>query len=360
MSLFVDIEKRLGDFELKMSFEAENGVTALLGESGCGKSMTLKCIAGLEKPDRGRIVLDGEVLFDSEKKICVAPRKRGVGYLFQNYALFPNMTVRQNIACGARHRGGTKQEVDELIRLMRLEGLEDRKPSELSGGQQQRTALARILVSRPRVLLLDEPFSALDAHLRFALEGELRGVLKEFAGPVMLVSHDRDEVFRLSGKVALVQAGSVQRFGTKKEVFEDPGTVYGASLTGCKNIFAAEALGEGRVYVGSLSAELEIRTVDESRSADALAEPIAAPEYVGIRMHDVKLAEQTGVNVLECTVTDIVENPFSFTVFAVPVGGTENVGVELSKDGSAKKIGDKVFLELPKEKLLLLKEGIKG
>ena len=182
MSLIVDIHRDFGGFVLDAAFEAENGITCLLGSSGCGKSLTLKCIAGIEKPDRGHIELDGAVLFDSEKRINLPPQSRRVGYLFQNYALFPNMTVRQNILCGLnREKNRTEKErrLRDMLKLMQLDGLEERKPSQLSGGQQQRVALARILVNEPRMLMLDEPFSALDAHLRDSLKVELRDMLQE-------------------------------------------------------------------------------------------------------------------------------------------------------------------------------------
>ena len=191
MSLFVDIQKQLGAFRLDVRFTAENGVTCLLGASGCGKSMTLKCIAGIEKPDKGRIELDGRVLFDSEKHINLPPQQRRVGYLFQNYALFPNMSVRQNILCGLcreKNRAAKEHRADEMIALMQLEGLENHKPHQLSGGQQQRVALARILVSDPQLLLLDEPFSALDGHLRDALKIELRDLLHRFGREVLMVT----------------------------------------------------------------------------------------------------------------------------------------------------------------------------
>ena len=160
MSLLVEIEKQLGNFHLNVRFQAETETLALLGASGCGKSMTLKCIAGIMTPDRGRIVLNGRVLFDSEAGIDLPPQQRRVGYLFQNYALFPTMTVEKNILCGIR--SGSKAEknaaLTATLHRFRLEGLEKRYPAQLSGGQQQRVALARILCTRPEAILLDEPF----------------------------------------------------------------------------------------------------------------------------------------------------------------------------------------------------------
>ncbi|MCF0121206.1 MAG: sulfate/molybdate ABC transporter ATP-binding protein, partial [Oscillospiraceae bacterium] len=233
MALYVDIEKRLGAFRLSVKFETGNEVLALFGASGCGKSMTLKCIAGIETPDRGKIILDGRTLFDSEKRINLSPQKRRVGYLFQQYALFPNMTVRQNIAVGVRDKARRDEIVRSLIAAMSLEGTEEKRPAQLSGGQQQRVALARILANEPEVLMLDEPFSALDAHLRFRLEQQMSTVLRSFGKSVLLVSHDREEVYRLSDRIAIMHGGSIEKTGTKEEVFLAPGTRSGALLIGC-------------------------------------------------------------------------------------------------------------------------------
>ena len=190
MSLYVDIEKRLGAFRLQSKFEVADETLALLGVSGCGKSVTLKCIAGIMTPDRGRIVLNGRVLFDSEKRTDLTPQQRRVGYLFQQYALFPNMTVEQNILCGIREgsRSEKRALAAEKLRMFRLEGLEKKHPAQLSGGQQQRVALARILCSEPQAILLDEPFSALDSYLKWELE--LTELLGAFDGPILWVSHE--------------------------------------------------------------------------------------------------------------------------------------------------------------------------
>ena len=169
VALSVDIRKQLGDFHLEVQFDAGDETLALLGASGCGKSVTLKCVAGILTPDEGRITLDGVTLFDSAARIDLPPQRRHVGYLFQDYALFPNMTVRQNIAAGAKDRGRRRETAEALIRRFRLEDAADRKPRQLSGGQRQRAALARILASEPRAVLLDEPFSALDSYLQYQL-----------------------------------------------------------------------------------------------------------------------------------------------------------------------------------------------
>ena len=183
MSLQVDIKKRWKGFSLQVRFETGEGLLGILGASGCGKSMTLGCIAGIVRPDKGHIELNGRVLFDSEKKIDLPPQKRKVGYLFQQYALFPHMTVEQNIRAGAhaRPKNEREQAVREVLHAFRLEGLENNRPSQLSGGQQQRCALARILVGQPELVLLDEPFSALDAYLKWQVELELSDILKNLS-----------------------------------------------------------------------------------------------------------------------------------------------------------------------------------
>ena len=206
MSIYLDIEKRLGDFCLKVSLEAGNEVVSLLGASGCGKSMTLKCIAGIEKPDRGRIVVNDTVLFDSEKRINLPPQKRRVGYMFQNYALFPNMTVRKNVLSGMGRKPDPSL-ADPLLERFRIADLADRFPHELSEGQKQRTAMARIVAQAPDVILLDEPFSALDTVLKWQLEEEMIRVLAEEKKPAIFVTHNIDEVFRMSNSVCTMKEG---------------------------------------------------------------------------------------------------------------------------------------------------------
>ena len=345
MSLLVDIEKTLGSFRLRVKFEAGHRVLALLGASGCGKSMTLKCIAGIETPDRGRIALDGVTLFDSEARINLPPQKRRVGYLFQQYALFPNMTVAQNIACGVREKKQARAQVGEMISAMHLEGLEHKRPHQLSGGQQQRAALARILVNAPEVLLLDEPFSALDSHLRFQLESEVRSAIRRFGKTVLLVSHNRDEVFRLSDEIAIMREGSIEAHGERKAVFADPRTVSGAILTGCKNVARLERRGEHLAHIPDWGVTLR------------LYRDIGDATHVGVRMHDVR-AGGSGENALRCQVAEEIENPFSYTIMLRPQGvqNAKTFGWELDKAAWQRLRADCVTVCLPPEHILLLKE----
>ena len=348
MSIFVDIEKTLGSFHLKVAFEAGNETLALLGASGSGKSMTLKCIAGIETPDKGRIVVDDVVLFDSEKRINLTPQQRHTGLMFQNYALFPNMTVLQNIRAGASREPDRKKREAAVAAVMDSFGLTPlagHLPSQLSGGQQQRTALARILVCNPRILLLDEPFSALDNHLRFRLEQEVRQTIAAFGRTVLLVSHDRDEVFRLADSIAVVSDGTIDAFGSKAEVFSNPQTRMGAMLTGCKNISAAQVLDDTHVRAVDWGMTLEVPGI------------VPGMKAVGIRMHDIRPGQ--GKNSFRCRVSGEIENPFSCTVMlrAGPSGGT--VGWELNKEMWQGIRAEEIDVCLPPEALLLLKDETK-
>lgn len=261
MSLIVDIEKKLGSFTLRSRFETGGGTMALLGASGCGKSVTLKCIAGIMTPDKGRIILDGETLFDSERHIDLKPQQRRVGYLFQQYALFPNMTVAQNIQCGIRSgaRGEKQQAIARQVRRFRLEGLEKKYPAQLSGGQQQRVALARILASEPRAILLDEPFSALDSFLKWNLELELSDFLAEFGGPILWVSHDLGECYLNCQSVCVMENGTSGAVTDMESLVRRPGSAGAARLVGCRNFLTGHRC-DGGVCIDGWDITLPLST----------------------------------------------------------------------------------------------------
>ena len=343
MSIFVDIEKRLGNFHLNVKFSAENEVLALLGASGCGKSMTVKCIAGVEKPDRGRIILDGKTLFDSEKGINISPQQRRTGLMFQNYALFPNMTVLENIRAGAKREKDTKKREEHIRSVISSFGLGDllkHYPRQLSGGQQQRTALARILVSDPNIVLLDEPFSALDSHLRFLMEQEVGRVLRDFGKTAILVSHDRDEVFRLSDKIAVMDNGHIDVCGTKHQVFLEPQTRMAALLTGCKNVREAKFVDEHHVFVPEWNTTLEVLGC------------IPKIKYVGVRMREI--GHGTGTNSILCRVREEIENPFSYTLLLESSGGKVPIQWDLPKPLWQDIREDMVEISIPPERIMLL------
>lgn len=302
MSLFVDIQKDLGGFHLAVRLDTDAPITGLLGASGCGKSLTLRCIAGVCRPDRGRIVLNGRVLFDSEAHIDLPPQQRRVGYLFQHYALFPTMTVAENIRCGAYHRGPRAEQdriVREMVERLQLQGLEKLRPAQLSGGQAQRVALARMLAAQPEILLLDEPFSALDAHLRDQLQPRLRELLRTVGRQAVLVTHSRDEAYRLCSTLCILDGGRVLRTGPTKEVFADPRSVAAARLTGCKNLAAARRAGDFAVEVPAWGVRLQTaRPVPESLSA------------VGLRAHYFN--PRTAVNRFAVVPAGEMEEPFEW------------------------------------------------
>ena len=237
MAIEVRIHREFDDFKLDVQFQSESRRIGILGASGCGKSLTLKSIAGIERPETGKIESAGKVFFDSAKKIWMPPQERNVGYLFQNYALFPTITVEKNIGialrCGKKEK---EKKVRDMIDRFSLQGLEKKLPGQLSGGQQQRTALARIMIYEPDMILLDEPFSALDSYLKEQTQRECLELLQDYAGTVILVSHSRDEIYRFSEEVLVMDGGKAVIQKTVKELFEHPQKVAAAKLTGCKNI----------------------------------------------------------------------------------------------------------------------------
>lgn len=350
MSLVVDIKKDFGSFRLDVSFEAEDGgITGLLGASGCGKSVTLKCIAGIETPDEGRIVLNGRTFFDSARRINLSPQKRRVGYLFQNYALFPNMTVAQNIAAGVRSRAHRDEITARLVRFLYLEGSEAKYSRQISGGQQQRTALARILASEPELLMLDEPFSSLDSYLKWQVELELTGLLASFEGPVLYVTHDRDEVYRNCKQVCVLDRGRSQSSQPMWRLFDNPATLSACLLSGAKNISRARALGDGRLEAIDWGVELTCSL--------PLPEGLA---YVGVRSHYLRPAGGPGPNRILCRVERVIEEIFSTVILLATPGGENGYSrlrLELPKaEWAALSSPDQLWLELPQDALLPLTE----
>ena len=348
MALEVQVEKTYGDFHLNAEFQAEDEPLALLGPSGCGKSLTLKCIAGIERPDQGRIVLDGRVLFDSEKHIDLPPQKRQVGYLFQQYALFPHMTVAENIAAGCRRleRAERKSRVAELVAMLHLEGLEGLRPRQLSGGQQQRTALARILASEPRAILLDEPFAALDSHLKWQLEPELKDVLDAFGGVPLWVTHDRGEAYRNCPRVCVMETGCTAPVRDMGALMADPRTVGAARLSGCRNCMKAEK-GEaaGCVRLPEWGVIL--------RCAAPWRENVTA---LGIREEQVRPAEPGEENAVECALVRLVEDVSMTTALLRPLDagpGAPPLRMAMEK-GTILTVGETLRVVLPPEDLMLL------
>lgn len=305
--LSADVHKSYAGFTLSAAFTSGNGPLGLLGASGSGKSMTLRCIAGLERPEAGRVELNGRVLLDTQNRVDLPPAKRQIGFVFQDYALFPHLTVRENIGFGLDRRPPHKR--DERIlqwsRMMQIDSLLDAYPGELSGGQRQRVALARALAMEPEALLLDEPLSALDPHLRRQMEEHLRSALEHYRGVTIFVTHDRDEAFRSCDDLVVLSDGQVVASGPKRKIFAHPRTLAVARLTGCKNIARMARAGERQIRVEEWGCTL---------NADAIPSDTAA--YVGVRAHDILVVKDAAAeNTFPCWLVASVDSPFETTVY---------------------------------------------
>ena len=310
MALEVQIEKKLPQFTLDVSFTAGDEPLSILGPSGSGKTMLLRCIAGLERASRGRVALGNRVLLDTARGIQAPARDRRVGLLFQHFALFPHRTVAENIAFGlhALSQQERSQRVKALLARTHINGLEDRYPRQLSGGEQQRAALARALAIEPEVLLLDEPLSALDTHLRSQMEAQLQDTFASFRGPALLVTHNIEEAYRLGQRMLVLSRGRVAAFGSKEEVFRRPLSLEVARLTGCKNFSRARAVSAGVAEAVDWGCQLRV------------AHSIAAPAHVGIRAHEIDFVEaRDGAappdNVFPCWLARTSETPFRVTLY---------------------------------------------
>ena len=355
MGLYVKIKKDFGSFLLDTEFEAQEEVFGILGESGCGKSITLRCIAGVLTPDEGRIELDGTVYFDSEKKINLKPQERHVGLLFQNYALFPNMNVVQNLRTGLRKQKLNKEQeqkaLHDIMEKFYLQGLEHYRPSQLSGGQQQRVALARILLAKPRILMLDEPFAALDEFLRWKLELELEDIIKEFGGTTLFVSHNRDEIYRICDRVCVMNRGQSSEAVPIKELFAAPVSREAAYLSGCKNFSDAAVTAAGEVMALDWGITLQCDTTGKEDASS-----------VGVRSHFIHPvlpeADGTTKNVFPCKVERVIEDVFSY-ILIVSTKEEARIRVDVTKEQwqqYQKHIsGNKIWIGIDEKDVMLLK-----
>lgn len=307
--LFVDIEKQLANFALNTAFTAQQETLGLLGGSGSGKSMTLRCIAGVETPTKGRIVLNGQTLFDSQKRINVPSHQRKVSLVFQNYALFPHMTVAQNIEFGLQQipKAMRSQRVNRQLALVQLQGLGDRYPHQLSGGQQQRVALARALATEPEALLLDEPFSALDTYLRNQVERQLVETLSTYPGVTLFVTHNLEEAYRVCEKLMVMSGGKPIAFDSKHRIFEHPRTLRVAQLTGCKNFSRATAIRSDAIAAIDWGVTLQV--------VEAIPDDLVD---VGIRAHQISIMpnpDSSLNNTFPCWLASTSETPHRMTLF---------------------------------------------
>lgn len=319
MALALQIAKRLPEFELDVSLTAGSEPVAILGPSGAGKSMLLRCIAGIERPDRGRISLGERILFDSERRVQIPARARRIGLLFQTDSLFPHRTVAENIGFGLADLAaeGRAKRVRTWMERTHIQGLEHRYPREISGGEQQRAALARALATEPEALLLDEPLTALDTHLRSQVEAQLQETFAEFRRPVLLVTHNIEEAYRLGEQLMLLARGRVVAFGPKDEIFRHPPTRMAAQLTGCKNFSVARLTSENEIEAIDWGCRLRV-----AQAPQLAARPAA---FVGIRAHHIEFGvvdfdaasanDPADSNIFPCWPVRTSDTPFRVTVY---------------------------------------------
>jgi ABC-type sulfate/molybdate transport systems, ATPase component len=307
MELLVDIQKKLPGFKVDINFESGVDVLGLLGASGSGKSMILRCIAGIETPDYGRIVLNGRILYDSQKGINLPCRQRKLGYVFQNYALFPHMTVEENIGFGIgnKKRADRTAIIKKMVSMIKLEGLEKRFPNQLSGGQQQRVALARALAIEPEALLLDEPFSALDDYLRSHMVQQLKETLADYQGITLFVSHNMEEIYSICNKLIVLSLGKIEAEGGTEEVFRVPPSLVSAQLTGCRNFSHAKFI-----------SPFKLEALDWGITLKTAIELSRQIKHVGIRAHMIEAASDVEKdNVFNCWLNSTNETPSRMTLY---------------------------------------------
>ena len=310
MSLEVDIEKKFKGFHLQSQFTAGDETMGLLGASGCGKSLTMRSIAGIERPDAGKIVVNGTVFFDrapgKKARVDLTPQQRKTALLFQNYMLFPNLTVAQNVAAGISKDVSPADRdamVQTELKRFGLSGFEKRYPVQLSGGQQQRVALARMLAARPGILMLDEPFSALDAHLKSVLEQNLVSLFDAFRGTILYVSHDIDEALRFCDRIAVVESGHIMEMGTGDDLVNRPQSQAGIKLSGCKNATPAERRGSRTVWLPKWGVEVE-----------TAADVPEGVKCLGVRAFFLERADGPGRNCFRMRVDRVSDSRFERTV----------------------------------------------
>jgi spermidine/putrescine transport system ATP-binding protein len=350
--VLVDLVKRFADVTAVAGINLDmppGEFFSLLGPSGCGKTTTLRCIAGFERPDEGQILLDGVDMAQTP------PHKRNVNTVFQNYALFPHLSVADNVGFGLRYKdvGKTeaKKKISESLALVQLEGYERRRPSQLSGGQQQRVALARALILNPAVLLLDEPLGALDAKLRKQLQIELKSLQQEVGITFIYVTHDQEEALTMSDRLAVMSNGRVEQVGSPSEVYEEPATAYVADFLGVSNLMNATSLGrtvdgEARVQLGDF--ELVAAKGDVDVTGDV---------KVTIRPERVRLEEHgtTGQNRVPAMVERVVYVGSTLQVMVhLAPGQTLQVWIQNAGGGIPYEQGTPISVHLPVDALRVL------
>jgi molybdate transport system ATP-binding protein len=342
MDLQVNISKKLTnknskEFVLNAEFKCGNEIIVLFGPSGAGKTLTLECVAGLVVPDKGCINVNGITYFDSEKSINISPQKRNTGYLFQNYALFPHLTVSENILFGLRARNNAELKMEEMLDVFEIHGLEKRYPSQLSGGQRQRVALARALITRPRILLLDEPFSSLDDIVRIRLRRDLKKIREIIKIPIILITHSPGEAYAMADTLIVYRYGGIEQIGPPKEIFSKPINENVAKLVGMNNIFKGKILDIRTDEVTIQSHEKIIAPGMEGLHIGEEVTWCIRPDQVMVVREDRPLGKAIASNVFSGKITEIISNAATYLLYIngdfeleieIPSHAFEKLGLE--------------------------------
>lgn len=338
--LVCKIKKDFKNFKLDVDFEMENERLGFLGASGSGKSLTLKAIGGLIKPDSGKIILNGRTLFDSEKKINLRPQERKVGYLFQDYALFPNFTVEENVRAGLRER----RDITDNLKEMHIYDIKDKLPAYISGGERQRTALCRILVNKPDILLLDEPFSALDEFLKNSIETEVLNIIRKYELKTILVSHNKDEVYRMSDKIISISKGKSGEIRETKDFFENPTSLTEAKLIGINNFSDFEIV-KDEIFLKAWGIRLNTKTKTEAN-------------LCALRSRDIILSDRAlNDDFIKIEDFRLIENIDSFLVILNQDNKKyDDLRIEINKEAYKEFYDGPKYFTINTDKLLFLKE----
>lgn len=348
--LKASMSKSLNQFRLNVEFEASSGITGIIGPSGCGKSLTLQCLAGLQTPDSGEIVLKNRHLYHHKNRLNSKPKDRNIGYVFQNYALFPHLTVEKNIEYGLKGKPSLEKKklVADMLEKVQLSGYENHYPRQLSGGQQQRVALARTLVTEPDLLLLDEPFSAVDHHIKHILEQELLRIIKEhYSGVVLLVTHNMEEAYRLCDQLILYNNGKIVQSGAKEDVFKKPKNISAAKVIGCKNILPIDSMIETNDHIGCIIQGVTINVQNQPINKKI--------EYIGIYPEDVQFIEspEHSDNMFNYDIVDAVKGLHQTNV-TLNVQNAFNLHASIQNTDFNAIVHKECMIKLPAESMFLL------
>ena len=356
--LKVEIKKVLSGFKLDVAFSVDGEVLGILGPSGSGKTMTLNCIAGLLRPDNGFIQLNNRVLFDTSQKLNLPSRNRNMGFVFQNYALFPHLTASENIAYGIRHqsRAEVGHRVQTLINNMGLEGLQNRYPQQLSAGQQQRVAVARALAPEPEILLLDEPFSALDSLTKEQLEMQILELRQFYKGHIILVTHDLVEAYRLSSRIAIYDAGKIIQCDRKEKILSSPANQKVARMTRFRNFMDGVIIDikDKNIWVSLPQLDIDLKVAANGHKNLAINQSI----IVGVRSEHIQAVAAPGQNTFQGTLNSTVENLASINCyFDLKTATKESYCLEADFPKSAAPMlsdGQHFYLYVPPEQMVII------